>query len=272
MQNPLLTAVEARVVAVLIEKQRTVPDTYPLSLAALTAGCNQKSARDPVMVLSENDVLAAIETLRSGSWVIESSGSRVMRYEQNALRVLQVPSNGLALLAVLMLRGPQTAAELRANADRYHHFADTSSVEAYLDELASRPAGALVVRLARAPGARESRWAHLLCGVPAGSEHAWQADGRRDDDRGPLDRGSAAGSSARPEVFAGASGDAAASRESDSAGSTTHRHDAAGDARFAALEERIAMIEYEATERLAALESQVATLSAQFEALKVKDG
>jgi uncharacterized protein len=160
----MLSAIEARIVGVLVEKQRTVPDTYPLSLSALTAGCNQKTARDPVTNLTEPQVLAALESLRSRDWILETSGSRVMRYAHNADRVLQVPALGLVLLAVLALRGPQTAAELRANAERWHRFADVSSVEGFLQELAERGRGALAARLAKEPGSREHRWASLLTG------------------------------------------------------------------------------------------------------------
>jgi uncharacterized protein YceH (UPF0502 family) len=158
---------EARVLGVLIEKAHTVPDSYPLSLNSLTLGCNQKTARDPVLNASEADVQGAADALRSLSMVFESSGSRVTRYEHNLGRALGLPSQSVALLAVLMLRGPQTGSELRANSERLHRFADLSSVEAFLDELAERPeekGGALVVKLPRAPGARESRWAQLLCG------------------------------------------------------------------------------------------------------------
>lgn len=164
MTNPILTPAEARVVAVLMEKQRTVPDTYPMSLSALVGGCNQKTAREPVMSLTDQDVLQAIESLRRRDCVIESSGTRVMRYEQNAARALGVAGNGMILLAVLALRGPQTVAELRANSQRWYAFVDNSSVEAFLNELAERKEGAFAVRLARQPGARESRWAQLLCG------------------------------------------------------------------------------------------------------------
>jgi uncharacterized protein len=158
-----LTPVEARIVAVLVEKQATVPDTYPLSLNALTAGCNQKTARDPVMQLAEADVLAALDELKALSLVVEVSGSRVTRYEHNMGRVLGVPSQSVALLATLALRGPQTAAELRTHSERLHRFADVSSVEGFLDELATREPQR-VLRLPRAPGAREARWVHLLCG------------------------------------------------------------------------------------------------------------
>lgn len=156
-----LTATEARVLAVLVEKQHTVPDSYPLSLNALTNGCNQKTARDPVMELSEAEVLAALNELKDRSLVFETSGSRVTRFEHNLRRVYQVPGAAEALLTVLLLRGSQTAAELRLNSERLHRFADVSSVEGFLDELAER---GLVAKLPRAPGAREGRWAQLLTG------------------------------------------------------------------------------------------------------------
>ena len=115
------------------------------------------------MSAGDAEVLTAIDGLKSLSLVFEISGSRVTRYEHNAARGLGVPSQSVALLATLMLRGPQTVAELRANAERLHRFADISSVDAFLDELQSKPPPK-VVKLARAPGEREARWAHLLCG------------------------------------------------------------------------------------------------------------
>jgi uncharacterized protein YceH (UPF0502 family) len=167
MPLPILSLLETRVLGVLIEKQHTVPDSYPLSLVALTAGCNQKSSRDPVIEVAESEVQAAIDSLRHAMLVIETSGGRVMRYAHNFGRVFGVPPQSVALLAVLMLRGPQTAGELRLNCERLHRFGDISAVEAFLHELADRPAGPLVVELPRQPGAREPRWAHLLCGAPA---------------------------------------------------------------------------------------------------------
>ncbi len=147
----------------LVEKQHTVPDSYPLSLNALTLGCNQKTAREPVMQLSEADVLQAINGLKELSLVNEVSGSRVVRFDHNAARGLGVPSQSVALLTLLMLRGPQTAAELRLHTERLHRFADVSSVEGFLEELAEKQP-ARVIKLPRGPGERESRWAHLLCG------------------------------------------------------------------------------------------------------------
>ena len=166
-----LSAVEARVLAVLVEKAATVPDTYPLSLNSLVAGCNQKTARQPVMELSEAEVLVALDELKRLHLVVEVSGSRVVRFEYNMGRVLGLPSQSVALLAVLMLRGPQTAAELRLNAERLHRFADISSVEGFLDELAGKELPR-VVKLARSPGEREARWVQLLTGPSTGSGRA----------------------------------------------------------------------------------------------------
>ena len=167
MTLPTLSLLETRVLGVLVEKQHTVPDTYPLTLLALTAGCNQKTSRDPILNAAEAEVQAAIDHLKALSLVVESSGGRAMRYAHNMGRVLAVPTQAVALVAVLMLRGPQTVGELRIACDRLHRFADLSAVEAFLNELAARPEGPLVVELARAPGARETRWAHLLSGPPA---------------------------------------------------------------------------------------------------------
>lgn len=161
-----LSALEARVLAVLVEKESTVPDSYPMSLNSLTLGANQKTARDPVMNASESDVAAVLDELKAMSLVNSVSGSRVARFEHNMRRVLGVPGQAEALLAVLMLRGPQTSAELRINCERLHRFADVSSVEGFLEELAAREP-ALAVKLPKAPGAREARWAHLLSGEPA---------------------------------------------------------------------------------------------------------
>ncbi|MEO8507181.1 MAG: YceH family protein [Betaproteobacteria bacterium] len=167
MSLPLLSLLETRVLGVLAEKQHTVPDTYPLTLNALVAGCNQKTSRDPVLDAMEAEVQAVIDRLKALSLVVESSGGRVMRYAHNVGRVLGIPGQAVALLTIIMLRGPQTVGELRIHSERLHRFADISSVEAFLDELARRPAGALVIELPRQPGAREARWAHLLSGAPA---------------------------------------------------------------------------------------------------------
>ena len=162
-----LTPIEARVVGTLMEKARTVPDSYPLTLNSLLLGCNQKSSREPLMELDEAQVASALDTLTSAGLVRSVSGGRSARYEHNFQRGMGVFEQSAVLLGVVMLRGPQTAAELRLNTERWYKFADISSVEGFLDELQDRSAekgGPLVIKLARAPGAREQRWAHLLCG------------------------------------------------------------------------------------------------------------
>jgi uncharacterized protein len=160
---PVLSLLETRVLGVLVEKQHTVPDSYPLTLNALVSGANQKTSRDPVIEASEAEVQAAIDRLKSLSLVMESSGGRVMRYAHNAGKGLGLPPQSVALLAVLFLRGSQTSGELRINAERLHKFGDVLSVEAFLHELAEKP---FVRELAKQPGARETRWVHLLSGEP----------------------------------------------------------------------------------------------------------
>ena len=162
-----LSLLETRVLGTLYEKQHTVPDSYPLTLNALVSGCNQKTSRSPVMEATEAEVQTALDGLKSANFAMETSGGRVSRYSHNLERVLQVPSQSAAILTVLMLRGPQTAGELRINGERLHSFSDISAVQGFLDELAARPAGPLVVELPRLPGARENRWAHLLSGTPS---------------------------------------------------------------------------------------------------------
>jgi len=167
MKLPPLSLLETRVLGVLVEKQHTVADTYPLTLNALVAGCNQKTSRDPVLNASDAEVQLAIDQLRSLSLIIESSGGRVMRYAHNVERVLSLPSQSVALLAALMLRGAQTVAELRSSSERLHRFADVSAVEGFLNELAGRSEGALVEELPKGAGERENRWVHLLSGRDA---------------------------------------------------------------------------------------------------------
>jgi uncharacterized protein len=171
-----LTTIEARVLGTLMEKARTVPDSYPLTLNSLVSGCNQKTSREPLMNVGDAQAQDALDTLKLLSLVFESSGSRVARWEHNFQRAVGVPEQSAVLLGLLMLRGPQTAGELRINSERWYRFADISSVEAFLDELQDRSeekGGPLVVKLARAPGMREQRWAHLLCGpVDAGEPQA----------------------------------------------------------------------------------------------------
>ena len=167
---PLLSPLEIRVLGVLVEKQFTTPDYYPLSVNALVAGCNQKSSRDPVMSVGEDEAQSTLDALKERKLVTSSWGAsrRVVRYSHNFPQVLDTDPGTTALLATLVLRGPQTPGELRIACERMYRFADLSSVEAYLEEMAGRPNRALVVKLPKQPGAREHRWAHLL-GGPAGA-------------------------------------------------------------------------------------------------------
>ncbi len=162
-----MTAIEARILGTLMEKARTVPDSYPLSLNALLMGCNQKSSRDPLMTLDEAQLATALRNLQARELVRESTGGRTAKFSHNFQRGMGVFEQAAVLLGMLLLRGPQTAGELRLNTERWYPFADISSVEGFLDELQERAAdkgGPLVMKLPRAPGAREQRWAHLLCG------------------------------------------------------------------------------------------------------------
>jgi len=163
---PVLSLLESRVLGVLVEKELTTPDYYPLTLNALIAGCNQKTSRNPVLNAGEDEVQMALDALKRRTLVIESSGAsgRVWRYAHNMGKVIGVPPPIVALLAVLMLKGPQTPGELRIGCDRLYRFPDISSLEAYLEEMATRPQGALAVRLPKHPGEREHRYAHLLSG------------------------------------------------------------------------------------------------------------
>ncbi len=164
--NPL----ELRIIGCLIEKEITTPDQYPLSLNALVNACNQKSNRDPVLNLDEATVQAALDELRKKHLVLEKSGfgSRVAKYQHRFCNTefsdLKLTPQELAILCELFLRGPQTPGELRAHAGRMSPFGDVHEVEQALDAMAAREAGALVVRLAREPGKRESRYAHCLGG------------------------------------------------------------------------------------------------------------
>ncbi|MDB5967102.1 MAG: hypothetical protein JWQ72_3602 [Polaromonas sp.] len=164
-----LSPIEARVLGTLMEKARTVPDSYPLSLNALVLGCNQKTSRDPLMEVGDDEVRAAVASLTSQSLVFEASSSRVPRFEHNFQRAAGVSEAQAVVMGLLMLRGPQTAAELRTSGDRWYRFPDTAALEALLLELQQRGDGGgqpMVQKLPRAAGAREQRWVHLLSGEP----------------------------------------------------------------------------------------------------------
>ena len=160
----VLSAMEARVVGALMEKETTTPEYYPLSLNALVNACNQKSNREPVMELSEGDVRSALFELEGRGLVRVLADARVPKYEHRMRDPLQLRRDEVAVLCLLLLRGPQTAAELRARADRLYSFDDTAAAQATLERLAGRE-DPVVRIMARQSGAREARWRHLLDGV-----------------------------------------------------------------------------------------------------------
>ncbi len=164
--NILLNTVEIRVLGSLIEKEITTPEYYPMSLNALTNACNQKSNRDPVMELSENEVHSAIETLRDKrlGWQFSSAGARVPKYEHNLRSLFTLSKDEIAVLCVLLLRGPQTIGELRTRTDRMCSFASLEDVDKTVKSLISREDGPFVVELPRQPGRKESRYMHLFGG------------------------------------------------------------------------------------------------------------
>jgi len=160
-----LSAVEVRILGSLIEKQRTTPDYYPLTLNALTNACNQISNRDPVVSFDEKTAVRGLDSLREKKlvWMVAAAGSRVPKYEQRITEALELKDPEAAVLCLLMLRGPQTPGEIRSRSGRLHEFADLEEVQSVLDTLSARP-DPLVASLPRQPGMREIRWAHLLSG------------------------------------------------------------------------------------------------------------
>ena len=170
--NLPLTDVEVRILGSLLEKEVTTPDNYPLSLNALLAACNQTTSRDPVMHLDEDAVVPATVSLRRAGFLrsIQRAGSRVTKFEHRLDEGLRLVRPELAVLGVLMLRGPQTPGELYARTERLHPFTDLAALEGVLESLIAREPEPLVVRLARRPGQKEVRYAHLLSGEPDQSE------------------------------------------------------------------------------------------------------
>lgn len=169
MFEPPLDALEGRILGCLVEKQLSTPDYYPLTLNALLNACNQSSNRDPVLALDEQAALAGLEGLRRRGLLYEvtGAGSRALKYEHRLEEALHLSVQESALLAELLLRGPQTPGELRSRCARMYEFQDLAEVEAGLQALMEAEAP-LALRLPRAPGAREARIAHLLSGVPEG--------------------------------------------------------------------------------------------------------
>jgi uncharacterized protein len=160
-----LTDVEARVLGSLVEKQLTTPEYYPLTMNALTSACNQKSNRDPVVSYDETTIMGAIDSLRDKNlvYLYYGTGSRAVKYKHMMPSVFDLDAAGVALVAVLLLRGPQTIGELRERTGRLHEFAGLNEVQEALDGLMRRDEP-LIIKLERQAGQKEARYAHLLCG------------------------------------------------------------------------------------------------------------
>ncbi len=165
LESPF-TDVECRILGCLMEKQHTTPDYYPLTLNALVAACNQTSNRHPLVAYSEQIVSDGLESLRHRQlvWVVSTSGSRTIKYEQRLTESLHLSLQETALLCVLMLRGPQTLGELRGRSERVYPFADLAETEAAMQALVQAESEPLAMKLPRLPGTKESRFAHLLAG------------------------------------------------------------------------------------------------------------
>lgn len=163
-----LDEIEARVLGCLLEKQQTTPEYYPLTVNALLAACNQKSNREPVTELTEGAVRGALQLLRNEVLVWPVEGARVERWEHNLDRAWELDPPAKALMTVLLLRGAQTPGELRGRTDRMFPFRSPAEVEEVLRRLAAGPEP-LVVELSRAPGHKETRWMHLVSGLPTAS-------------------------------------------------------------------------------------------------------
>jgi len=160
-----LDATEVRVLGSLMEKERTTPDYYPMTINALIAACNQKSNREPVTELNETQVVEALERLRKDVLSWRSDGARVERWSQSISRRLELSSASKAILTLLMLRGPQTPGQLRSRSGRLHSFSELAELETTLAEMAAGDSP-LVIELDRQPGTKESRWAHRLGAEP----------------------------------------------------------------------------------------------------------
>ena len=166
MPDVYLSPIEVRVLGCLIEKEATTPEYYPLSLNSLTAACSQKSSRDPVMQLSDDDIRDAIDHLRGLHllWELDTAGGRVAKYDHNIKAAWKLTPQESAVLCVLMLRGPQTGGEIKGRTGRLHEFASIEEVEATLTALAQKETGAFVCKMERLPGHKECRYCHLLSG------------------------------------------------------------------------------------------------------------
>jgi uncharacterized protein YceH (UPF0502 family) len=251
-----LTPVEARVIGCLIEKASTTPDQYPLSLNALVNACNQKSNRDPMMDLDERAVQAVVDGLSKKHFVMEKSGfgSRVPKYQHRFCNTefgtLKLDPQELAIVCELLVRGPQTPGELRTRASRMGPFGDVSEVDATLARLTNRIDGPFVTRLAREPGRRDSRYAHLFSGPVADAVEGHDA----------LERDASGASAHHASALEGQHAPASGSQHTSAAGDGYSRERSAGaeGALAAGSEQR----------RLARVEEEVKALRAELDELK----
>ncbi|PKM16787.1 MAG: DUF480 domain-containing protein [Gammaproteobacteria bacterium HGW-Gammaproteobacteria-2] len=183
---PTLSAIEARILGCLIEKQATTPENYPLTANAVVLACNQKTNRDPVLELQPGAVGHALRELEDRRLVLANHGARAQRYEHRFSAVYSLTAKQQAVLALLMLRGPQTVAELHARCERLATFSDSDDVQQTLERLTQR-SPALVIRLGRLSGQREDRYMHLLCGPVDESRYAQAASSNSPPRRGELE-------------------------------------------------------------------------------------
>lgn len=166
--NKMLTDTEARILGCLIEKEKSTPEYYPLTLNSLVAACNQKSNRNPVMQLEDFEVEEAIETLRENKWLlrVDTAGSRVPKYRHNISENLELYGDEVAIICVLLLRGPQTIGEIRNRTERLAKFENLEDVQDRINELLEEDRIQTIMKLPVQPGQKEIRFAHLLCGAP----------------------------------------------------------------------------------------------------------
>jgi uncharacterized protein YceH (UPF0502 family) len=195
-----LDLIELRVLGSLLEKQMTTPEYYPMTRNGLTAACNQKTNREPVMDLREDEVGRALDRLRDKGLVhtVSGGGGRVTKYGQMLVARLQLSAPQKAALCALMLRGPQTVGEIRGRSDRMHSFADLREVEETLESLMQHAEGPLVVRLEREPGRKESRYAQTLAEMPEGTSVA--AAGASEARHGESESAAAKGDSSEERI------------------------------------------------------------------------
>lgn len=163
--EPLLSAIEARILGSLMEKQLTTPDVYPLTLNSLVLACNQKTSREPVSNYESGEVQRCVSALQDRKFIDVDYGTRAARYDQRLTRVVSVDKPAQALLCIMLLRGPQTLAELLTRTQRMYEFKNVEEIQEKLNHLCAKTIP-VFMHIPRQPGQREDRYMHLLCGKP----------------------------------------------------------------------------------------------------------